>query len=54
MRFRLTARDSLFEVGLDQEGVRYELLEGGPIEIYHHDEAVLLEQGKPMRRNGSL
>ena len=54
MRFRLTARDSLFEVGLDQEGVRYELLEGEPLEIYHHDEAVRLEPGKPVRRNGSL
>ncbi len=53
MRFRLTVRESLFEVEIGKEGVRYELLEGEPIEIHHHDEALRLEPGQPVKRKGS-
>ena len=49
-RFRLTVRDSLFEVEVGKEGVRYELLEGEPLEIHHHDEAIRLEPGQPVTR----
>ena len=49
-RFRLTVRDSLFEVKVGSEGVRYELLEGDPLEIHHEDEALRLEPGHPITR----
>ena len=50
LRFRLAIRESLLEVKIDRGGVRYELLEGDPLEIHHHDEAIRLEPGQPVSR----
>ncbi len=49
-RFRLTVRESLFEVEVGRKAVRYELLEGEPLEIHHHDETIRLEPGQPVTR----
>ncbi len=50
LRFRLTVRESLFEVEIDPQHVRYQLVEGDPVEIRHHDEVIKLEPGQPVIR----
>ena len=50
LRFRLTVRESLLELEIDPGGVRYQLLEGDPLEIHHHDEPIRLELGQPVSR----
>jgi alpha,alpha-trehalose phosphorylase len=48
--FRLVYRERRLRVEVDAEQAKYELLEGEPLEILHHDDAVTLRPGQPQAR----
>jgi alpha,alpha-trehalose phosphorylase len=50
LRFRMVQKGRRLRVEVTHNEVRYELLEGEPIDVFHHDERVALEIGKPQVR----
>ncbi|MCU1617860.1 MAG: Maltose phosphorylase [Frankiales bacterium] len=50
MSFRLLYRDRRLEVRIGAEETRYELLDGEPLEILHHDETITLHPKSPQTR----
>jgi alpha,alpha-trehalose phosphorylase len=49
LRFRLRVRGALLEVEFTQLEARYRLLEGGPLELHHREERVVLAPGAERR-----
>jgi len=48
--FRLVYRGRRLRVDVDATEVRYELQDGDPLEILHHDEAITLRRDQPQGR----
>jgi alpha,alpha-trehalose phosphorylase len=50
LRFRLMLRDQCLRVDIRHFEVTYEVMDGEPLELFHEDERVLVETGKPQTR----
>jgi alpha,alpha-trehalose phosphorylase len=50
LRFRLMVRDQCLRVDIRHSEVTYELANGEPFELFHEDERVRVEAGKPQTR----
>ena len=50
LRFRLLVRGQRLRVDIRHSEVTYEVVDGEPFELFHDDERVLVEAGKPETR----
>ena len=50
MTFRLLYRGSLLRVDVDPDAARYEVLDGQPLELVHHGDALTVARGEPETR----
>jgi alpha,alpha-trehalose phosphorylase len=53
LRFRMVRRGRRLRIDVRHGEVTYELMSGEPMDVFHHDERIRLEEGAPQTREWS-